>query len=442
MSRIARRVAWIAFGVLALQFVGALLVQVALSKMVRGEVIHQMTRGMESSQALVDCVARPGPWEHLDGLWTVWPLSPDGTPVGDMAPVDHVALPAPGASAPWSTSAQQGIVYASLSRGCGGVLIVQHSRYPFFEARSLTFASLAAARVALVLITGVALVALTALPLARRVRRLSEAMRRVVAADFAGTVADGADDELGEVASAFDAATATARERMQQLTFRDTVVRHALADFAHDARTPQATLKLAASSLPPSTSTTLIRSELDFLEGMTRNLEALLEDSDATRALTPVAVDQLVERVKHRFAPLARDRNLTIETALPDAPLYVLAESIALERAISNLLQNSVRFASTHIALLVFEDGAEVRLEVCDDGPGFGELTHRASERGTRGAEASEGSGLGLAIAEASARRFGGRLETGSAEGGGALVALVLPIAPPGDAGEGSRGLP
>jgi signal transduction histidine kinase len=416
--------------VLAIQFVGALLIQAGVSGLVREEVALQMVGGMETSGALHDCVTRPGPWENPRGMWTAWPVTADGLVVGTRAPADAVSLPAEGALATWSGS-RSGLVYASASEGCGGLLLIDNESFPLFESRSETLSLFFGLRVVLVILVGIALVGLTAVPLARRIRRLSEAMREVVADGFEGTVADGANDELGDVASAFDAATETARERMEQLEFRDRVVRHALADFAHDARTPLATLKLAASSLERSKSSTLIRAELDFLEGMTRNLEALLEGSSSHSSET-LQVDRLVERVELRFAPLARDRGLEFETALPDLPLYVDAESIGLERAVSNIVQNAVRFAASRIALLVFEDGDEIRIEVRDDGPGLGELSRRASERGTRGPQSNaEGSGLGLAIAEASVRRFGGRLETGDSEGGGALVAIVLPSVQP-----------
>lgn len=50
---------------------------------------------------------------------------------------------------------------------------------------------------------------------------------------------------------------------------------------------------------------------------------------------------------------------------------------------------------------------------------------YRSGVRGDGTAE--QGFGLGLAIAEAAARRFGGRLELGNGEEGGAVVAIVLP---------------
>ena len=80
--------------------------------------------------------------------------------------------------------------------------------------------------------------------------------------------------------------------------------------------------------------------------------------------------------------------------------------------------------------LLLFRVDDEVRLEVRDDGPGFGPSLKRAAERGVRGDDATgAGFGLGLAIAEAAARQCGGRLELRNDDDGGTLAAMVLPVA-------------
>ena len=429
MSRLARRIALVALVVLGVQFVAAVAIQLTLSRSFRGEVVRQLTRGMEDSGALRDCIDRAGPWSPDEGWWSVWPLTAEGVPVGEGTPVGRVELPARGTAVDWSSENATGVVYASTSSGCGGLLAVEHARFPLAEAQSSRLGFLLGLRVLLFPLTAIALVALTAFPLVRRIRSLSHAMGGVVADNFEGSVADGSDDEIGEVARAFDAATATARERLERLEHRDAVLRQAMTDLAHDLRTPLATLKLSASGLPLSASATTIRTELAFLEGMTANFEALLggdEEGEAER----VALDHLMERVQHRFAPLARDRGLAFELGLPDEGLHARARSIALERAMSNLVQNAVRFAEGHVVLLLFRDGPEVRLEVRDDGPGFGDLSGRAAERGVRGEQAQgEGFGLGLAIAEACARRDGGRLEMTEGEDGETVVAVVLPLA-------------
>lgn len=427
MSRLARKVARVAAIVLGLQFLGALAIQVALSYTIRGQFVRQLTRGLEDSGSLHECTERPGPWVHADGWWSAWPLTPDGVPVGDDAPVERVALPEIGRHSPWSHGELSGLVFHSESLNCGGVLLVQDKDYPVFNAQMGRISALVSARIVLVLLAAVALVMLTAVPLVRRIHALSASMDAVADHGFVGTVADGTDDELGAVAKAFDAATATARERLEQLEHRDLVMRRALADLAHDLRTPLTTLKLSASGLDASTAATTIRAELDLLEGMAQNFESLL-GGDEDAALEQVALDRILGRVRHRFGLLAQDRGLQFEVGLPDEALVVEATSVALERAVSNLVQNAMRFAVKHVGLLLFRDGPEIRLEVRDDGPGFGALSGRAAERGVRGDQTrGEGFGLGLAIAEATARRFDGRLEIGKGDEGETLVALVFP---------------
>lgn len=429
MSPLSRRVAAVAVVVLGVQLVAALVIQLVVARSFRGEVVQQMMGGLESAGSLRDCTDRPGPWQHPEGWWSVWPLTTEGVPVGEGAPLSRVRLPRSQTFEDWSDGGHRGLVYASGSRGCGGLLVTERASFPLLEGQSGRVGALVGLRLLLFALSALALVALTALPLVRRIRALSKAMKTVVDENFEGAVADDADDEIGDVARAFDAATASARGRLASLEQRDAVLRRAMADLAHDLRTPLATLALSASGLPPSNAATTIRAELSFLEGMTRNFEALLSTEDEG-VVERMALDRLLERVRHRFAPLAEDRQLAFDVALPDEALYASAEAVSLERAYSNLVQNAVRFARGHVVLLLFRDGDEVRLEVRDDGPGFAELSGRAAERGVRGDETgAEGSGLGLAIAESSARRFGGRLELSTADEGETLVAIVLPAA-------------
>lgn len=427
MSRLARQVAWVAAIVLGVQFLGALAIQLLMSNTVRVQFVRQLTRGLEDSGSLRGCVERPGPWKNADGWWSAWPVADDGHLVGEELPVEQVSLPELDQSVPWAEDGRIGTVYRSASEDCGGVLLVQEHPYPVVATESGRIGLLVALRIMLVPLAGVALVLLTAVPVVRRIQALSAKMGSVVTDNFVGTVADGANDELGEVGRAFDAATAIARERLQRLEHRDELLRRALADLAHDLRTPLATLKLSASGLSASAAATTIRAELAFLEGMTQNFEALLV-SDEDGEVEQVALDQLLERVQHRFAPLATDRQLSFDVGLPDEALFIEAESVALERAIGNLIQNAMRFARGHVVLLLFRDNAEIRIEVRDDGPGFGDISERAAERGVRGHRAqAEGFGLGLAIAEACARRFGGRLSLDESSGGETLVAMIFP---------------
>jgi len=97
-------------------------------------------------------------------------------------------------------------------------------------------------------------------------------------------------------------------------------------------------------------------------------------------------------------------------------PVIVAIDDSSARRVVWNLVDNAVRAAGPdgQVLLAVWSTETHVRLEVADSGPGFG--------RGTAGA-----AGLGLSIVQATVRRFGGEVEVGKSELGGALVAVLLP---------------
>jgi two-component system sensor histidine kinase MprB len=113
----------------------------------------------------------------------------------------------------------------------------------------------------------------------------------------------------------------------------------------------------------------------------------------------------------------------------------------ALERAVSNLLENAVKFAPDGPIEVVLRDG---RVEVLDRGPGIGdEDAPRVFDRFHRAdsARALPGSGLGLAIVREIALAHDGSVFAEPRPGGGAVVGftvgpdLLLPISHPGHVG-------
>jgi two-component system sensor histidine kinase MprB len=96
-------------------------------------------------------------------------------------------------------------------------------------------------------------------------------------------------------------------------------------------------------------------------------------------------------------------------------PIEVRGDRAALERTLTNLVENARRYGPPggRISVSAHEDGLVARLAVEDEGAGLGatELSH-AFERFWRGPTVREtrGSGLGLAIVAATAARHGGRV--------------------------------
>jgi len=116
-----------------------------------------------------------------------------------------------------------------------------------------------------------------------------------------------------------------------------------------------------------------------------------------------------------RLDELARDAAASdVDVDVP-GPIEVRGDRAALERTVTNLVENARRYgpAGGRITVSAREDGDVVRLVVEDEGGGLAaaDISH-AFERFWRGRTARDtrGSGLGLAIVAATAARHGGRV--------------------------------
>jgi signal transduction histidine kinase len=141
------------------------------------------------------------------------------------------------------------------------------------------------------------------------------------------------------------------------------------------------------------------------------------------------------------LATVARRAAETVEPA--SVPIDVegegttVGDAVALQRVLTNLLENAVRHAHTRVVVRVCADrawaahgnGAGVRVEVVDDGPGFApeDLPHvfEPLYRGDK-ARGAGGAGLGLAIARRLVHAHGGEVMVANAASGGARVTVTL----------------
>ena len=133
----------------------------------------------------------------------------------------------------------------------------------------------------------------------------------------------------------------------------------------------------------------------------------------------------IARRVERRARAAGRD--LRIEAT---DGLAVEADPHRLEQALTNLVENALRYSSGSVAMSVAVDNGSVELHVRDEGPGFPDaFLPRAFERFTRAdsARSRGGAGLGLSIVQAIAEAHGGYVGAVNRSGGGADVWLSLP---------------
>jgi two-component system, OmpR family, sensor histidine kinase MprB len=265
-----------------------------------------------------------------------------------------------------------------------------------------------------------ALVARTALAPIDRFTRRTE--RLAAAPDPSERMEVGGGEELERLARSFNA-TLDALERSVEAQ------RQLVADASHELRTPIASLRAniqtlgEAERLPPEEREALradVVQELDELTALVADVVELARGAAPGELTDDVRLDHIVEAAVERARARA---GALVDFRVRAEPAVVRGDPARIHRAVSNLVDNAVKWSPPGGTVELELDGAV--LTVRDEGPGFAEadLPH-VFERFYRsdGARGLPGSGLGLAIVRQAAEAHGGSAEAANAPGSGALL--------------------
>ena len=294
--------------------------------------------------------------------------------------------------------------------------------------RRFLFATLAAVGIALALGSAVAAMH------ARRIRRLERAANRIAQGHFDEPIADTGDDELGQLAAAFD-------DMRVQLSQLDSARKEFVANASHELRTPLFSLAgflelMDDEELDDATRRRFLSTTREQVARLTRLAGDLLDLSrvDAGRLRVEredVPLAEAVTVLAEELRPLAESTGHELDVA--DGEAWALADEervLQIGRALAgNALVHTP--PGTHVVLSSRLAGDRAFLEVTDDGPGIApEHLERIFDRFYRadGTQAS-GSGLGLAIARELAMRMGGTVAV-ETRPGRTVFTLQLPANP------------
>jgi signal transduction histidine kinase len=266
----------------------------------------------------------------------------------------------------------------------------------------------------------------------REMTAVAQAMAR---GDYSGRIGTQASDEVGRLATAFNAMA-------DDLATVDRERRELVATVSHEIRTPLAGLTALLENLADGVVPTDGPHVADALEQAERLgvlVSDLLElsrlDAGATRPdVRPVVLRDLVAATAREVA--AGGRDVRFDVQVPET-LSLAGDPMRLRQLVTNVLDNAARHGPAPGTVLITGGGTDggVWLEVADAGPGVAPADReRAFERfGTLAGTQGGGTGLGLAIARWVATLHGGSLRfVDPAPGrGGARLRLELPAAPP-----------
>ncbi|MCX7166775.1 MAG: ATP-binding protein [Rhodocyclales bacterium] len=256
----------------------------------------------------------------------------------------------------------------------------------------------------------------------RPLKALQQAARKVGAGETPARLDESGPTELATVAHAFNQMSADLAQIDQDRAL-------ILAGISHDLRTPLTRLRMGIE----------MAADEGLREGMTTDVEEMdktigqfldFARSESGEAQQDVNLAALLDELATQY----RRRGFKVEfAALP--PTFTVTLPVrpqALRRAITNLIDNALRYAGSEfpVELALSTAADEFSIEVRDSGPGIPAADVERMKRPFARLEAARtntaGAGLGLAIVDRIARSHNGRLELLPRQGGGMIARLAL----------------
>jgi signal transduction histidine kinase len=232
---------------------------------------------------------------------------------------------------------------------------------------------------------------------------------------------------------------ASARRELEEL---DRAKSAFVAIASHELRTPLTALQgfseiLALRRLPPEEVTRLAEVMRREARRLGRIVSDLLDLSRIERGLEPALcrVPLKIEPTIEATVDLFRHGTAThlITTECEPALPVVAADPDALERVLTNLISNAIKYSPTGSTVRVAARplAGAVAIEVADAGRGIpADVVHRVFEpyyRVPDAAGVAHGTGIGLAVVKALVEAHGGTVRVDSAPAIGTRVTVVLP---------------
>jgi signal transduction histidine kinase len=204
-----------------------------------------------------------------------------------------------------------------------------------------------------------------------------------------------------------------------------------LAAISHDLRTPITRMRLRSEFIEDDAHRERMLSDLDQMRSMLESVLSFLRNDRKLESMTLADIASTLQLITDQFA----DMGYKIAY---DGPAHAMAtvRPDDLHRAVTNLVENAVRFgAEATIRLIPLSE--QMTIEVEDDGPGISDARKDVMlEPFVRGDDArnmdeASGFGLGLSIARSIVLAHGGELSLHDRQPHGLIVRIRMPLRQP-----------
>jgi len=269
-------------------------------------------------------------------------------------------------------------------------------------------------------------------------KRTVNVVRRMTTGQLSLRIPVKGKDEYAILANAFNNMT----EKLEQT---EKTREEFVSNVSHEIKTPLAAIKVLSESilLQGSAPEAMYReflqdidSEVDRMTNITNDLLALvkLDQREQSLNLDQLDLNQLVEEILKRLSPLAEQRNIALIYEA-ERPVKINADEIKLSLAISNIVENGIKYTPKGgtVKVNVDSDYQSAIITIQDTGIGIPEEEHdkifnrfyRVDK--TRDRETG-GTGLGLPISRSTVLLHEGSININSKQDEGTTFVIRLPL--------------
>ena len=282
--------------------------------------------------------------------------------------------------------------------------------------------------------------------LTRHLRKMSSAIRRFRDGDYSLRINAGRAGDFRAVAETFNEMAERISTNIEDMKSVDRLRRELVANISHDLRTPLSVIQGYAETMQIKAGTLTAEQEQQYLETILTSANRLgrlvsqlfeyskLEARQVEPDLEACNAAELVRDIAAKFSLQAESKQIGLRLDVPDDLPLIFADIGLVERAVTNLVDNALKFtpAGGEVGIGLRRTDGSLEISVSDTGPGIPEkeraLVFDRYRKGSAVTSGNPGAGLGLAIVKKILELHNQSIEVRSNRESGTTFAFKMPV--------------